>query len=93
MGSLMNGNWCVFPYRPVLRGLSDTVIFFIRKDTSTGNTITVLRPDLYQIMDVKTILLKQPFFISHGLQVISETICHPIGNKKAGFSHIKIGCS
>jgi len=76
-----------------LRGRSDTVIFFIRKDTSTGDTITVWEPDLYQIIDVKTILLKQPFFISHGLQVISETICHPIGNKKAWVFPIKIGHS
>jgi hypothetical protein len=45
-----------------LRGQSDTVFFFIRKDTSTGDTITVLRPDLSQIMDGKKILAKQPFF-------------------------------
>jgi hypothetical protein len=36
---------------------------------------------------------KQGFSISQELQIIRETIVHPIGYKEAGFSHGKIVCS
>jgi len=42
--------------------LSDIAVFLIKGDTRAGYPITVWCPDLSQIIDVKTILSKQPFF-------------------------------
>jgi hypothetical protein len=76
-----------------LRELSDTVIFFISSNPRAGYAITVWEPDLSQIIDGNTTLSKQPFFRIPRTPGNSETICHPIGNNKAGFSLVKIGYS